>query len=198
MKKFNIELNSVLILTSKFSEVKRSIGYRVRHLENDAEHSYQLAMAVWAINKKYNLKLDESKLFKLALVHDLVEIYAGDVDAHGKTGHKEKKENEKKALLKLKKNYPELNFIFQHVSEYEEKKTLESLLVNMVDKAIPDKHIYRLGGNYYKKRKVTIDDWESWYYEKTRYEKLPKSLKKIADDMADEIRTNFKKMFYKG
>lgn len=197
MKKFNVELNKLLDLTCKFSEVKRAIGYRNGHRENDAEHSYQLAMAVWVLNKKYKLNLNEGKLLKLSLVHDLVEIYAGDVDAHGKNGHNEKKENERIALIKLKKNYPELKFIFDVIPEYEEKKTMESMLVNLTDKAIPDNHIYRLSGNYYKKRKVTIKDWERWYYEKTRYEKLPKSLKKIVDDLGEEVKTNHKKIFYK-
>lgn len=197
MKKFNVELNSVLSLTNKFSEVKRAVGYRKGHRENDSEHSYQLAMAVWVLNKKYKLKLDEVKLFKIALVHDMVEIYAGDVEAHGKKGHSEKQENERKALINLKKNYPELKYIFDVISEYEEKKTLESLLVNLADKAIPVRHVYTREWDYYKKHKVSEDDWFKWYYEKTRYEKLPKSLKKIVDDLGEEVRTNYKKIFYK-
>lgn len=196
MKKFNTELNSVLDLTAKFSEVKRSVGYRDRHWENDSEHSYQLAMAVWVLNKKYKLKLDEAKLFKLSLVHDLVEIYAGDVDAHGKKGIKEKRENENRAFEKLKNNYPELKNTFSYIPEYREKKTIESLLVNIADKTIPIRHVYTRNWDYYKKRKVSEENWFRWYYEKTKYERLPKSLKKIVDDLAEEVRTNYKKLFY--
>ncbi|MCV6610994.1 MAG: HD domain-containing protein [Amphritea sp.] len=47
-------------------------------LENSAEHSWQLAMACWSINRYFQLGLNEERLIKLALVHDLGEIDAGD------------------------------------------------------------------------------------------------------------------------
>lgn len=47
-------------------------------LENSAEHSWQLAMACWSINRFFQLGLNEERLIKLALVHDLGEIDAGD------------------------------------------------------------------------------------------------------------------------
>lgn len=46
--------------------------------ENSAEHSWHLAMACWCFNQQFNLQLSDEKLLKLALVHDLGEIDAGD------------------------------------------------------------------------------------------------------------------------
>ncbi len=46
--------------------------------ENSAEHSWHLAMACWSFARAFELELDEGKLLKLALVHDLGEIDAGD------------------------------------------------------------------------------------------------------------------------
>ncbi len=46
--------------------------------ENDSEHSYQLAMMAWYIISAENLKLDRNLVIKYALVHNLVEVYAGD------------------------------------------------------------------------------------------------------------------------
>ena len=47
-------------------------------LENSAEHSWHLAMACWAIAEHFDLEVNMEKLLKLALIHDLGEIDAGD------------------------------------------------------------------------------------------------------------------------
>ncbi|WP_230659066.1 HD domain-containing protein [Psychrobacter sp. I-STPA10] len=47
-------------------------------LENSAEHSWHLAMAAWAIATYFELPLNHERLLKMALVHDLGEIDAGD------------------------------------------------------------------------------------------------------------------------
>ena len=47
-------------------------------LENSAEHSWHLAMACWSLARHFALPVSEEKLLKLALVHDLGEIDAGD------------------------------------------------------------------------------------------------------------------------
>ncbi|MFW2177449.1 MULTISPECIES: HD domain-containing protein [unclassified Moraxella] len=49
-----------------------------QRLENSAEHSWHLAMACWAFNAYFKLGLNQEKLLKMALVHDLGEIDAGD------------------------------------------------------------------------------------------------------------------------
>jgi len=46
--------------------------------ENSAEHSWHLAMACWAFAEALELDVDMGKLLKLALVHDVGEIGAGD------------------------------------------------------------------------------------------------------------------------
>ena len=65
--------------THSFQQIKRVIYANGEDRnENDAEHSYQLAMACWLVVETKKLKLDLNKIVKYALVHDLVEIYAGD------------------------------------------------------------------------------------------------------------------------
>lgn len=57
---------------------RRSYVSSGERLENSAEHSWQLAMACWSLNRFFQLDLNEELLIKLALVHDLGEIDAGD------------------------------------------------------------------------------------------------------------------------
>ncbi len=95
----------ILKLTTELATINRTTGYRKDHFENDSEHSYQLALAAWSVNEQYNLGLNTEMILKLALVHDLVEVYAGDTDAHDKEKTLSKKENEAKAFEKLKSEY---------------------------------------------------------------------------------------------
>lgn len=70
-------------LMSSFRAIKRDIPkYHNVEPENDAEHSYQLAMMCWYITTIENLNLDINKILKYALVHDLAEVYAGDVSLY--------------------------------------------------------------------------------------------------------------------
>lgn len=61
---------------------RKSYVQGASRLENSAEHSWHLAMACWSIARSFDLLskhgIDEGKLIKLALVHDLGEIDAGD------------------------------------------------------------------------------------------------------------------------
>ena len=48
-----------------------------RH-ENDAEHSWHLAMMAIVLSEYSNYKIDLFKVIKMVLIHDIVEIDAGD------------------------------------------------------------------------------------------------------------------------
>lgn len=50
----------------------------VQRLENSAEHSWHLAMACWAFAQHFDLAVNQEKLLKMALLHDIGEIDAGD------------------------------------------------------------------------------------------------------------------------
>src|SRR6476620_4741666 len=84
-----------LHLTYLFRKVEREVLYtKEERKENDLEHSAQLALLSWYIINTQNLKLDESKVFKYALAHDLVEVDAGDTFAFDKQGQKSKLDRE--------------------------------------------------------------------------------------------------------
>jgi 5'-deoxynucleotidase YfbR-like HD superfamily hydrolase len=52
--------------------------FALHNRENDVEHMYGLALMVWRVIEENNLPLDSAKAKDYALVHDLVEVYAGD------------------------------------------------------------------------------------------------------------------------
>ena len=57
---------------------RRSYVTNTTRRENSAEHSWHLAMACWSIAELFELDVNHEKLIKMALVHDLGEIDAGD------------------------------------------------------------------------------------------------------------------------
>lgn len=70
--------------------------------ENDAEHSWHLAvMAIILSEHSAAKELDMLKVLKMALVHDLVEIYAGDTFCYDDQAIKDKEQREAIAADKL-------------------------------------------------------------------------------------------------
>ena len=61
----------------KYIQRKTRLFNSPRH-ENDAEHSWHLAMMVWVLSEHANAEVDLMKVFKMVLIHDIVEIDAGD------------------------------------------------------------------------------------------------------------------------
>jgi putative hydrolase of HD superfamily len=147
-------------LLNKFRDIERVIhsngGDR---RENDVEHSYQLAMLAWYIisTKKLNLNLD--LIIKYSLVHDLVEVYAGDTYIYTKDkflkNNKEKREKE--SLIKMKQEFSEFPEIFNLIEEYEKKDLDEAKFVYALDKIEPILNIYTNGGRTWKEKNITIE-----------------------------------------
>ncbi|KKQ28070.1 MAG: Metal dependent phosphohydrolase [Candidatus Magasanikbacteria bacterium GW2011_GWC2_37_14] len=187
----------IINCATRLALVNRTVGYRDGHFENDAEHSYQLALACWAANKQYNLGLNDELILKFALIHDLVEVYAGDVDAFGDPQQIVlKKENEKKAFAKLKTEFGQFEDIIGMIEKYEERKEIEAELVYVFDKLITDVNIYNSKGDYYKSRKIGVDGWKSWFLNKINYDSLDLKLKPLVDESIKEVEENFKSSFY--
>src|SRR5690606_14053669 len=77
--------------------------------ESSAEHSWSVAMMVWLltpeIETEFNVKLDQLKALKMALIHDIVEIDAGDVAAWDDQGRVNVALSEHQAILNLDQKF---------------------------------------------------------------------------------------------
>jgi putative hydrolase of HD superfamily len=109
-----------------------------RH-ENDVEHSYTLAMTAWYVIETFKLDLNVDKAIRYSLIHDLVEVYAGDVDAFTKNPEllEKKHEKEKEAMEKLAVEFPEALGIHTLIDQYETRNDPESVFVHALDKLMP-------------------------------------------------------------
>jgi putative hydrolase of HD superfamily len=127
--------------------------------ENDVEHSYHLAMIAWYLIEKENLPLNKDLVIQYALVHDLVEVYAGDTFFYTEDQAllDSKAEREQEALQKLKEEYPSFSGITEVLHRYEEKQDEESKFVYALDKIQPIINIYLDGGRTWKENDITLE-----------------------------------------
>lgn len=69
--------------------------------ENDAEHAWHMALMTILMSEYANEKIDVLKTVTMLLIHDLVEIDAGDTYAYDTEGHKDKRAREEKAADRI-------------------------------------------------------------------------------------------------
>ena len=127
--------------------------------ENDAEHSYSLAMMAWYLITTAKLDLDLNLAMKYALAHDLVEVYAGDTHAFGSSPAKaSKKLREELALNLLRGEYPEFPAIPELIHAYEAREDVEAKFVYGLDKLMPSIMIYLNESGLYVSREISFED----------------------------------------
>ena len=76
-------------------------------LENDAEHAWHMAVMALLLSEYANAEVDVLKVVSMLLVHDLVEIYAGDTFAYDEVGKKTQRERELAAAERLYSQLPD-------------------------------------------------------------------------------------------
>ncbi len=107
--------------------------------ENDAEHAWHMAIMAYLLKEYSNEPIDIAKTMIMCLIHDIVEIDAGDTYAYDPEGKKTQKEREEKAKKRLfsmlpKEQGEDLSAIFE---EFEEAKTPEARFARAMDNLQP-------------------------------------------------------------
>ncbi len=124
--------------------------------ENDSEHSWHLAMMV-VILSEYFKGADMLKTVKMVLIHDLVEIYAGDTFAYDEQGYLDKDEREQAAADRLFALLPrdQASEYRDLWDEFERMDTGEAIFAAAVDRIQPLLMNSESGGKMWKQHKVT-------------------------------------------
>lgn len=92
--------------------------------ENDAEHAWHMAIMIYLLKEYANEEIDVAKTMVMALIHDIVEIDAGDTYAYDTAGLETQKEREEKAAERIFGMLPEdqkaeLKSLFEEFEAYE-------------------------------------------------------------------------------
>ena len=107
--------------------------------ENDAEHAWHMAIMAYLLRECSNEPVDITRVMLMCLIHDVVEIDAGDTYAYDEEGKKTQKAREEAAKERIYSLLPEdqkeeLAAIFD---EFEESKTPESKFAHAMDNLQP-------------------------------------------------------------
>ena len=107
--------------------------------ENDAEHAWHMAMMVYLLKEYANEEIDVARAMMMALIHDIVEIDAGDTYAYDPKGLETQKAREEQAAERIFGLLPddqgeELRSLFQ---EFEASETPEARFVRAMDNFQP-------------------------------------------------------------
>lgn len=107
--------------------------------EDDAEHSWHLALMALLLGEYANEKIDTLRVMAMVLIHDMVEIDAGDTYAYDKAAHKTKRERELKAAERIFSILPQdqAEYFRGLWDEFEEGETMEAKFAHSLDNVQP-------------------------------------------------------------
>ena len=107
--------------------------------ENDAEHSWHLAVMAVLLKEHMEEDVDVAKVMTMVLIHDLVEIDAGDTYAYDDAGAKTKREREVKAADRIFGLLPEDQGKYFRLlwDEFEEYESADAKFAHLLDNFQP-------------------------------------------------------------
>ncbi|MBQ8040861.1 MAG: HD domain-containing protein [Lachnospiraceae bacterium] len=162
--------------------------------ENDAEHSWHMAIMAYLLKEYANEEVDIAKVMLMCLIHDIVEIDAGDTYAYDEENLKTQKEREDAAKERIfsilpKEQKEELVALFDEFEAYE---TPESKFAHAMDNLQPLMLNNSNGGSDWKEHQVST---EQVYKRQSKTKLGSEKLFEVTDQMIQE---NIRKGSLKG
>ena len=153
-------LMSFILEVDELKQVKRRthlLGDGRR--ENDAEHSWHLALMVILLSEFAAERVDLLRVLKMALIHDIVEIDAGDTFCYDEAGNEDRVVREQAAARRLFYLLPGdlAESMCQLWEEFEARETPEARFAASLDRLQPLLLNYHSGGTAWQENGVTFE-----------------------------------------
>ncbi|MDY4975392.1 MAG: HD domain-containing protein [Clostridia bacterium] len=125
--------------------------------ENDAEHSWHFAVMAMILAEYADPEVNLCRVLKMALVHDLVEVYAGDTFAYDEQGNRDKEQREQQAADRIFGMLPEDQGkeLRSLLEEFDAMKTKDALYAACIDRLQPFINNYYTQGHTWRRGGVT-------------------------------------------
>ena len=142
MERLDQQLKFTAEIDKMTSILRRTMLIDKSRRENDAEHSWHIAVMALLFEEYVSEPVDIGHVVKMCVVHDLIEIYAGDTFAYDVKGNLDKAEREEKAADKLFAILPEeqgayIRFLWE---EFDGMETADSKYAACLDRIQPFFH----------------------------------------------------------
>jgi putative hydrolase of HD superfamily len=159
-EKLKAQINFLLEIDKLKSILRRTILLNRKCRENDAEHSWHLAMSAVILSEYAESSIDLLKVIKMVLIHDLVEIDAGDTFIYDEEAKKTQRARELKAADRIFNLLPgEQAHDFRELwDEFEARNTPESRFAAALDRIQPLLLNYNTEGKMWRDHRVRHPD----------------------------------------
>ncbi|MDR3555832.1 MAG: HD domain-containing protein [Syntrophobacteraceae bacterium] len=136
--------------------VRQSLLMDGSRQENSAEHSWHLAVLAMVLAEHSRAPVNILRVLKMILVHDLVEIDAGDTYCYDEEGNRDKAAREKTAADRIFNLLPadqaeEFRALWE---EFESARTPDALFAACLDRLQPLLNNFRSGGIMWQKHGI--------------------------------------------
>lgn len=127
--------------------------------ENDAEHSWHLAIMAFLLAEHSDKPIDVLKVIKMVLVHDVVEIDAGDTYCYDEEGYKTKADREEKSAQRIFGILPDdqKEEFYGLWREFEDCQTDDAKFASVLDRTQPLLLNYTKGGISWQEHEVHME-----------------------------------------
>ncbi len=156
-ERFKRQIDFILEADKLKNVARRTTLLDVSRQENSAEHSWHIALLVPILSEyAKDDELDILQVIKLLLIHDLVEIDAGDTYCYDEGGGQDQYKRETKAADRIFNILPadQAASLRALWDEYEAKDTPESKFANALDRVQPFLHNYFTRGHTWQKHGI--------------------------------------------
>lgn len=152
--------------------------------ENDAEHSWSVALTCMLvatrIEEELGVKVDQLKMLRMAIVHDIAEIITGDTKTWDDIARVDKEEKERAAVSELFDKLP--NDLAENLlslwEECEQRGSIEAMIVKSVDRFDPVIHrtVFGLGWDNVEDEHATSEALDSRQLPRHSFSKILTSI----------------------
>jgi len=157
MTRLEQQMNFIIEVDKLKSIVRQNYLVNQSRKEDDADHSWHLALMCALLSEYANEEIDVMKTTIMVLIHDIVEIDAGDTYAYDTSGNVSKKERELAAADRIFNLLPEdqAKELRSLWDEFEEGVTSEAKFANTLDHMQPMLLNAGSGGKSWKEHQIT-------------------------------------------
>jgi putative hydrolase of HD superfamily len=158
-ERFEQQIRFILEIDKLKTIIRRTYLLNADRLENTAEHSWHLAMMAILLAEHANQPVDVARVIKMVLVHDIVEIDAGDTYFYDTAAALDKSEREHAAAGRIFGLLPldqgkELRELWE---EFEAGQTADARFALALDRFMPQLNNYHTKGRSWAEHGITAD-----------------------------------------
>jgi putative hydrolases of HD superfamily len=158
-ERFERQIRFILEIDKLKTILRRTYLLNADRAENTAEHSWHLAMMAILLAEYANEPVDVARVVKMVLVHDIVEIDAGDTYFYDTAAARDKSERERSAADRIFGILPadqgmELRQLWE---EFEQGESPDARFALALDRFMPQLHNYHTEGRSWAEHGITAD-----------------------------------------